>query len=157
MLTAKNIVTDKFWIVEQNGNPVATIQTAHDGVVLVRDQQREKFPSISTLKQKYNIIFNYSRPAIKISSTTDQQKIYGYPTSSPAYNILYDVKLQLPVYTQELDSKCYFCAGYYLIKMKTHWELEFNPKLIMLNRYEFLGPFVSESDALSEKNKVGHK
>jgi hypothetical protein len=157
MLTAKNIVTDKFWIVEQDGSPVATIQTAPDGVVLVRDQQREKFPSISVLKQKYNIIFNYSRPAIKLSAAQAQQKIYGFPTATSAYNILYDVKLQLPVYTQEPDSKCYFCAGYYIINTKTGWELEFNPKLIMLNRYDFQGPFVSESDAQSELHRVAHK
>lgn len=152
MLTAKNIIADKFWIVEQDGAPVATIQSAQDGVVLVKNQQREKFPSISVLKQKYNIIFNYTKPANKITPNKPVSSVYGFPTSTPAYNILYDVQLQLPVYTQEPDSKCYYCAGYYLIKNKKTWELEFNPKLIMLNRYEFQGPFCSEAEARQARN-----
>jgi hypothetical protein len=157
MLTAKNIVNDKFWIVEQDGSPVATIQSSPDGVVLVQNQRREKFPSISVLKQKHNIIFNYTKPASKISAPGEQRTIYGFPTATPAYNILFDVQLQLPVYTQDPSSKCYFCAGYYLVKEKSGWELEFNPKLIMLNRYEFLGPFISEADARAELAHQAHK
>jgi hypothetical protein len=153
MLTAKSIVNDKFWIVEQDGSPIATIQSAPDGVVLVKNQQREKFPSISVLKQKYNIIFNYSKPAAKILPESEHQKIYGYPTATPAYNILYDVKLQVPVYTQEPNSKCYFCAGYYLVEDRTEWTVEFNPKLIMLNRHKFQGPFCTREQAESEKFK----
>ena len=63
---AKPIVKNKFWVVEDHGTKVATIQAVEDGVVYVHDAQREKFPSIKLLSKQYNIVFDkMPRSAIK--------------------------------------------------------------------------------------------
>ena len=81
-LKAKPVVKNKFWIVEEDGEPVATIQSSPDGVVLVKKQYREKFPSLKMLSANYNIkIDRYSpTPAAKTKS------IYGFPIDSKSFN-----------------------------------------------------------------------
>ena len=56
---AKPVVKDKFWIVEQYGAKIATIQAVDEngGYVYVHDNEREHFPSIKLISKKYNIQF----------------------------------------------------------------------------------------------------
>ncbi len=139
-LLAKPIVKNKFWIVEKNGIKYATIQSAPDGVVFVQDQTREKFPSIKTLKNKYDILFDRAR--VSKNEKPSNKQVYGFPTKGRAHNILYDVVRKLPIYTQSAKSKSCYCAGYYLVNVKGEWEEMFCPKLLVLQRHEYMGPFV---------------
>ena len=56
---AKPIVKNKFWIVERDGEKLATIQAIDEdgGYAYVHDDQREVFPTIKLLSSKYNIEF----------------------------------------------------------------------------------------------------
>jgi hypothetical protein len=56
-IQAKPIVKNKYWIVEDDGRKIATIQAAEDGVVLVQDNHRLKYPSIKVLGTAHNIRF----------------------------------------------------------------------------------------------------
>ena len=57
-MIARPVVKNKFWIVEEGGNKIATIQAIDEGgVAYVHDEQREVFPSIKLLSKKYNINF----------------------------------------------------------------------------------------------------
>ena len=53
-MEAKPVVKNKFWVVEEGGRQVATIQASPDGLVLVKGHQREKFVNFKLLKDKYN-------------------------------------------------------------------------------------------------------
>ena len=140
---AKPVVKNKFWVVEDAGEKVATIQaTADGGFVYVNDQTREHFPSVNVLKKKYNIKFS---AAIK-SKKAEVCAVYGYPVAGKVYNQVYDIKRKLPIYSKSLKSKSLFCAGYYLIKLNGVWTDVFCPKNITLNRYEFLGPYRNEAE-----------
>jgi len=150
-LKAKPVIKDKFWIVEEDEKKIATIQAIEEGgFVYVHDDHREKFPSVNVLKKKLNITFDKSvsrKP--KIAATTD---VYGFPSGFKTYNCLYDVSRKLPIFTKSAKSKSYFCAGHYAIKFNNTWTKAFCPKLITLQRYEFLGPFKTK-EALSEELK----
>ena len=62
---AKPVIKNKFWVVEDHGQKIATIQARVDGgFVYVHDEKREFFPSVTVLKQKYKIKFG----------TADRQK-----------------------------------------------------------------------------------
>ena len=55
---AKPVVKNKYWIVEEDGNKVATIQAVEEGgFSFVQDNTREKFASIKMISKKYNIEF----------------------------------------------------------------------------------------------------
>jgi hypothetical protein len=136
---AKPIVKNKFWIVERDGEKLATIQAIDEGggYAYVHDQEREVFPSINLLSNKYNISFVKAER----KKSTVENNIYGFPTAGAPYNALFDLQKYLPIYTKERKSKSYFGAGYYAVKLNSTWVRQYCPKLITLNRYEYCGPF----------------
>ncbi len=142
-LTAKNIVKNKFWIVEQDGQQVATIQSTPDGVSYVQNDKREKFLDLSSLKNQYSIVISKEKPKKRASTAFE---VSGYPCDHKPYNALFNLSKKLPVYTKSASSKSFYCAGHYLIKFNTDYVQSFCPKLITLNRYEFLGPFVTKQE-----------
>jgi hypothetical protein len=154
-LRATPVVKNKFWIVERDGEKIATIQALDEGegVVWVEGSERQKYPTIKILKDKYNIEFvKYSK-----AKTGVDHEIYGFPTVGKPHNALYNLALRLPIYSKEVKSKSFYCAGYYLVKINHNWTRAYCPKLITLQRYDFAGPFRSKEDqeqALKEKNGI---
>lgn len=145
MLEARPVVKNKFWIVEQAGQQVATIQAAPDGVVLVKGQKREKFVSFKLLKDKYNI--HVGRAAKTAKPAVKTYAIYDFPTDCRPFNELYDVRRKLPFYTKTNKSKSFYCAGYYAIQLNGEWKEHFCPKSITVNRYPYHGPYATPSEA----------
>jgi hypothetical protein len=153
-LIAKPIVKNKFWVVEKSGQKIATIQAVDDGgIVYVHNDRREKYPSVKILSKQYNIKFD------KTSKQTVYEKtnqVYGYPISGKFFNVVYDVKKRLPIYTKTEKSKSQYCAGYYLLLLNNIWTKSFCPKNISVNRYQYLGPFRTESEMLNKLKEVNN-
>lgn len=141
MLTATQIVKNKFWIVEKDGEKVATIQTSMHGVSFVRNEHREYFPSIKLLKSKYNITFR-AKEAVSPAAFA----VHSYPCDHFPHNALFDNAKKLPLFTRSMSSKCVYCAGHYLVKINEVYEHLFCPKLITLNRNEYIGPFQTTAE-----------
>lgn len=153
-IIAKPVVKNKFWIVEDHGTKIATIQAIDEGgFVYVHDNERELFPSIKLISKKYNIEF------VKAEKTKaekqDAYDVYGFPTAHRPHNQVLDVQRYLPIFTKSAKSKSFFCSGYYIIKFSNTWVRAFCPKLITLNRYEYQGPFKTQErmlEAMKEAN-----
>ncbi len=145
MLTAKTVIKNKFWIVEKDGDKIATIQTSPVGVSFVSNDFREQFASISMLKDKYNIVFDKVKKVPKKSEISHE--VNGYPCDHKPCNALLNLAKKLPVFTKTEKSKSFFCAGHYLIKFNLGFIHAYCPKLITLNRYEFRGPFMTKQQA----------
>jgi hypothetical protein len=153
-IVAKPIVKNKYWIVEQEGTKIATIQAIDEGgFVYVHDERREKFATIKMLTKKYNIEFaKADKP--KVDATVGHE-VYGFPTTHKPYNQVLDVQRYLPIYTKSPKSKSFFCAGHYIIKFSKTWVKASCPKLITLSRYEYQGPFKTQERmmvAMKEEN-----
>jgi hypothetical protein len=148
-LIAKQIVKNKYWIVESQGSKVATIQAVDNGgFVYVSNDQREKFNTIKLLTKVHNVKF--SRETVKAPNKSINGFVYEYPVTGRAYNVMWDIKHKFPVYTKTSKSKSFFCAGYYVVKLNDSWTKTFCPKLISLNRYPFHGPFQTEDSMLEQ-------
>lgn len=140
---AKPIVKNKLWILEDDTHKVGSIVSGPKGSVsLISGGQKESFPSFNVLKEKYNI--RVDRKIAKTKEETDT--IYGFPVSSNAYNEVYDVKRKLPLFTKKSKSKSFYCAGYYVINVMGEWTVEYCPKLLLVNRNQFFGPFKTEQE-----------
>jgi hypothetical protein len=154
-LIAKPVLKNKFWIVEDQGNKIATIQAVDGGgVVYVDDTHRERFPTIKLLSKAYNIVFDKE---IKQKSKPPEFDVYGFPVRSKPWNQLWDVKRHFGVFTKTSKSKSFYCAGHYIIKFNNGWAKSLCPKLITLNRYEYQGPFKTKKemlDALKTANEI---
>lgn len=148
-LKATPVVKNKFWIVEKDGQKIATIQNTEDGVVWVDATHREKYATVKMLQNRHNIEFV---KATKTKAAVNND-INGFPTVGKPHNPLYDVSRRLPIYTKNSKSKSFYCAGYYLIKLNNNWTKAYNPKLITLQRYEFQGPWRTAEEQTAEARK----
>ena len=141
---AKPVVKNKFWVVEDAGQKIATIQARENGgFVYVHDDRREYFPTVKQLTKQHNIKF--SKALVK--HIKENHTVYGYPVKGKAYNEIFDVIRKLPIYSKNSKSKSLYCAGYYYIFLNNIWTLSFCPKNITLNRYKFYGPYKSQLEA----------
>jgi len=78
--------------------------------------------------------------------------VHGYATGCRAYNPMWDVKHRLPLFTKEKKSKSWFAAGWYAVRQHRSWKVVRNPKLIVLERYQYQGPF--HTAELAQKGSV---
>jgi len=136
MIKAKPITKD-FWILKNNSIKVGEISNIQDKTILSFKGKRTIFKTLDSLKKKTNIEFL----DIVSNATTKHNTIYGYPYTDNAFNTVWDLKLKLPLYTKKENSKSLFAAGYYMVKIKNKWREILSPKLIILQRNEYLGPY----------------
>ena len=164
MINAKTLIKDKFWIVEENGEKIGTLQKQdHNGwIFLSKRDKREEFHTEQALYEKFGVgLFNNDiqpQQTIIESEETDYD-VHGYPVNQKAYNPMYDVQKQLPIYTKTPKSKSLFCAGYYIICFEKGWRKAYCPKVITLQRYPYKGPMKTKlemqqvlNNAIKEQN-----
>ena len=139
---AKTLVKDKFWIVEEHGQKLGTLQKKDDNgwIFLSKKDHRQIFHTQESLFTKFG--FNIFEEKIKepIIEQPDTLEVHGYPCSQHPFNPMFDVQKQLPVYTKAPKSKSQFCAGYYIICFEKGWRKAYCPKMITLSRYKYKGP-----------------
>jgi hypothetical protein len=149
MAEAKPVIKNKFWIVEEGGQKVGTIQAVEDGVVLVQGQLREKFPSFKMLTSKHNIrVGRISKKKVAANN------VYDFPCDCEPYNPIFDLKSRLPLYTKDVKSKSFYCAGHYLINIEGTWTSDYCPKKIVLSRHEYHGPFKTKDELTARLSKL---
>ena len=142
-LLAKQLVPNKFWIVQNHGRKVGTLQKNKDGFILVTQQDKIHFENVDKVYDAFGKDFFEATVTKKIKDSKVLE-VYNFPTSTPAFNPLFDVQNNLPLYSKSKKSKSLYCAGYYTIKFAKGWVKSFCPKLITLQRYEYKGPFKTE-------------
>lgn len=142
-LLAKSVYKNKYWIVEDDGERIASILPNPTGVTLIHKGKRVKFSNLKLLSERYNILVDKTK---QTKQKTESNDVYGYPCEHKANNVLWDVKHRLPIFTKGSKSKSFFCAGYYIVKFNNGWVKSYCPKLITLNRYPYQGPFKSQEE-----------
>jgi len=145
MLVAKPVIDKQFWILQENNRKVGNVEACAGGYQVKINNQVAQFKTIRMAAQRANIEFE---PAVKLSkpkATMDQ--VHGYPVSGRVYNPMWDVAQQLPVYTKTAKSKSWFAAGWYRVRRGRTWTTTLAPKLIVLQRYAYQGPYYSETEA----------
>jgi hypothetical protein len=148
-LKAKNIVENRFWIIEnEKGERIGNIAQTTSGVRCTVDDAVEVFPNMSEMAEKKNI--SIIRKTTELKNKTKETEVYGYPTNYSTFNQIWNVKLKLPLYTKNSKSSSFFAAGYYIVKFDKNWMAVDCPKLITLQRYAYYGPFKTKIEQ-SEK------
>ena len=162
MINAKTLVKDRFWIVEENGEKIGTLQKQENNgwIFLSKRDKREEFATEQALYDKFGFgLFNKDIIPKTEVIDTDQFDVHGYPVSQKPYNPMFDVQKQLPIYTKAPKSKSLFCAGYYIICFEKGWRKAYCPKVITLQRYAYKGPIKTKlemqqilNNAIKEQN-----
>ena len=161
---AKTLVKDKFWIVEENGNKLGTLQKKDNNgwIFLNKADKRQVYITQESLFQKFGInIFEETKEPQQKEIIEEQTtfEVHGFACSHKPFNSMFDVQKQLPIYTKTKKSKSLFCAGYYIICFEKGWRKAYCPKVITLQRYTYKGPMKSKiemqqvlNNAIKEQN-----
>lgn len=142
-LIAKPVIDKQFWILKHNNEKVGNIQANADGYQVTLHNQVASFKTLPALKRQANIEFE---PAESAKKTANDQ-VHGYETGCRAHNAMWNVQMRLPLFTKQTKSKSWFAAGWYLIRQHRSWQAVRNPKLIVLQRYSYQGPFHTREQA----------
>jgi hypothetical protein len=140
MIIAKPVLKNEFWILQKDQEKIGNIESRNNLVTITIGNRKFHAKNIQSLR-KNDIVFE--KIAIKKSSSSTQ--VYGYPTGCHAFNPMWDVKKKIPLFTKRKKSRCWFAAGWYLIKQKDIWRVIQNPKLIAVKRYQYCGPFYDQT------------
>jgi hypothetical protein len=141
---AKPIVDGKFWIVERDGQKIATLHKKENNRFVLSSHNGEvMFNKKQDLTKQFGANFFLTSEKIKVTAA-EPNECHGYATSCKPFNPMYDVKRRLPLFTKSNASKSLYCAGYYIIKFDKGWVKSHCPKLITIERYPYKGPFKTE-------------
>lgn len=157
-VNAKEILKDKFWVVEDGGTRIGTLAVCDDRYMFSSTAETCFFDSKKQIEKRFGYVkFTSAGSEEKVEKKTSAKEVYNYPTSTTPYNSMYDVKRKLPLFTKSDKSKSLYCAGYYVIKFEKGWVKSFCPKLITVERYETRGPFKTEIEMRQELSRVNAK
>ena len=154
---AKTLIKNKFWIVEEHGQKLGTLQKKDDNgwLFLSKKDHRQIFHTQESLFTKFGFNIFEGKQKESIVEQTDNFNVHGYPCSQHPYNPMFDVQKRLPIYTKTPKSKSVFCAGYYIVYFeKVKWRKAYCPKLITLQRYPYKGPIKSKVEMLQILNNA---
>lgn len=149
MIKAKEVLKDKFWIVEQEGVNIGTLTISDEKYLLsTADGKTDFFETKKQLTTKLGSEVSWSD--LEISEVEPEKFVHNYPTSSTPYNPMFDVKRKLALFTKSEKSKSLYCAGYFIIRFDKGWVKSFCPKLITIERYDYKGPFKTDIEMRQE-------
>ena len=163
-MKAKILVKDKFWIIEENGQKLGTLQKKDDNgwIFLGKKDQRQEYATQESLYAKFGsgiFAMDITVPPNEPKTDESEWQVHGYPCSQQPYNSMFDVQKQLPIYTKTPKSRSLFCAGYYIIDFPKGWRKAYCPKVITLQRYAYKGPIRTKiemqqilNNAIKEQN-----
>jgi hypothetical protein len=143
MILAKPVVDKQYWILKQDDQKVGNIQAVDDGYQITIRNKTANYKTIPVLRTRENVEFE---PVVKTVKESNRS-VHGYDTGCRVHNPIWDVKHRLPLFTNSSKSKSWFAAGWYMIKQHRTWKAVQNPKLIVLERYKYQGPFHTKEEA----------
>ena len=145
-LVAKPVIDKQFWILQEDNNKVGNIEACDGGYqVKINNQVIAQYKTIKLVERNINVTFETvaKQEKKKVINT-----VHGYPASGRVYNPMWDVPQKLPVYTKTRKSKSWYAAGWYTVKKGRHWAAMQDPKLILLQRYPYQGPYHTKEETL---------
>jgi hypothetical protein len=137
MFTTKELIKDKFWIVESSSSKIGTIRR-QDNVFEFFDQRDKSITMLDTLD-------GFKTAERKADIKTQNQSLNGYPTNSAI--VLPVEHDSLPLFRKTEKGKTIYAAGYYILKYHgMGWQHAYCPKVETLDKYEYQGPYFTEWD-----------
>jgi hypothetical protein len=144
-LVAKPVVDKQYWILQENNRKVGNVEACAGGYQVKINNQIAQFKTIKMVEQRVNVHFEHFPKPIKTRPTVNL--VHGYPTSGRVYNPMWDLQQKLPIYTKTNKSKSWFAAGWYRVKKGRNWATVQDPKLIVVQRYPYQGPYYTREEA----------
>jgi hypothetical protein len=143
MIIAKPVIANQYWILHRDNQKVGNIEACDGGYQVKINNSISQYRTIDMAAQRAQIEF------VPADATADHKPnlVHGYPAAGRVHNAVWNIPLKLPLFTRSAKSKSWFAAGWYAVYRNRTWRVVQDPKLITLERYQYRGPFQSESQA----------
>jgi hypothetical protein len=148
-LVALPVVDKQYWIIKENDRKVGNVEACDGGYQVKLNNQIAQFKTIRMVEQRVNVHF---KPPAKRARIKKSNEVHGYAVSGRMYNPMWDIQRKLPIYTKTSKSKSWFAAGWYRVQKGRHWATIQGPKLIMLQRYPYRGPYHTQEKAENDQS-----
>jgi hypothetical protein len=144
MIKAKPIRPEQYWILRDREHKIGNIELDQGDYVVSISGSQTRFRDLRDIAQSVGIDFE---PTVTTQDSSQTHQVHGFPTTAPAHNAVFDVRHQLPLWTTEPRSRSWLAAGWYRVQQHHNWRVMQCPKLIILERYPYRGPFRSREEA----------
>ena len=143
-LIAKPIVKNQYWVVTDGDKKVGNVIADGTGYDVKIGNNITHYPSTRAIATKTKIEFVKTKEEKKPTTP-----VYAtYPTgTSKIYNSVLDIKRKIHLFTKTAKSKCFYAAGWYAVKQGQEFATLLCPKYIFIQRYDYHGPFMTETEA----------
>ena len=152
MIVAKPIIDKQFWILQENDHKVGNVEACDGGYQVKINNQIEQYKTIKMVEQRVKVRFEPLLRPTKLKATVNL--VHGYPAHRRVYNPIWDVQQKLPLFTKTKKSKSWYAAGWYYVKKGRNWSAIQDPKLIMLQRYPYRGPYHTKEETVNHLSHV---
>ena len=146
-LIALPVIDKQYWILKDNDRKVGNVEACAGGYQVKINDQIAQYKTIKMVEQRVHVQFESAPKAVKEKPTN---LVHGYPVAGRMYNPMWDVPQKLPIYTKTNKSKSWFAAGWYSVKKGRKWRTIQDPKLIVLQRYPYHGPFFNQQEVVHD-------
>lgn len=140
-LRAVEVISDKLWITyDTHNNKSGTLSKSESSYSWLKvDGDKVKLTSSE-------VVLTFDLEVKSAESSWHAHHVFGYPVPKiETFKI--EEQNNLPCFTKTISSTVFFAAGYYGINFDNGgWMESFCPKANTLKKYEYLGPFKTESD-----------
>ena len=120
-INAKEILKDKFWIVESEGERVGTLSINEEKQYMLSNSTGTRFfKNIKQLKTQLGAEISWTSTQAE-TPVNDSKEVHNFPTSCTPFNPMFDVKRKLALFTKSEKSKSLYAAGYYIIRFEKGW------------------------------------
>lgn len=149
-LIAKPVVKDQYWVITDGEKKVGNVIADGNGFGVKLNGVNTHFKTVRDVHRTTQIEFqNINADKSKIETSFAQ-----YPTTAKVFNSILDIRRKIHLYTKTQKSKCYYAAGWYVMKQSETAEVVFCPKYIFIQRYPYAGPFKTDDEAKIMINSV---
>lgn len=146
-LIAKPIIKNQYWVITDGDKKVGNVVADQNGFDVKLNGTNLHFASTEDIKSKTKIQFEVLK-----NTKTKLVPYPEYPVTGKVHNSVMDIKRKLHLFTKTAKSKCFYVAGWFVLNHLETPQVMLCPKYIFIQRYSYLGPFKSETDAISALN-----
>jgi hypothetical protein len=143
-LIAKPVIDRKYWILQEGNQKVGNVEACDGGYQVKINNQVAQYKTIKLVEQRVHVQFE---PLIAVKRKPTTNCVHDYPVAGRVCNPIWDVQKKLPLFTKTNKSKSWFADGWYTVKKGRNFTVTQGPKLILLQRYPYSGPFYSQEEA----------
>lgn len=149
-LVAKPVINNQYWVITDGSKKVGNVIADGSGFDVKLDGRLSHYENTNEITKLTKIRFQ----PIKSNKPKLQVPYPEFPTTKKFYNSIFDLKRKLHLFTQTKKSKCYHAAGWFVLNQNNVNQVIFCPKYIFIQRYKYIGPYKTETEALHQINNV---